>query len=375
MYISKVSGHRQATLAIRQGLRQLDPTVKAPAVNGFGYTYPLLEKIVNKAYLSVIKRTPAVWDYLYDNPDVVRRSKSIQNYLYRTSHAKIGKLLNRHKPDTVVCTQAFPCGMVADYKKTHHLDLRLIGVLTDFTPHAYWINAGVDVYVVPSEEIKGQLVARGVAPESVRVYGIPLRARFALVVDRLAVAAKLGLDPDVPTVLVMGGGQGLGPIKKIVKSLITIDHHFQMVVLAGVNKRIVHKLREYARKASHKVLIFEFVDNVEELMELASLVITKPGGMTTAESLAKGLPMVIVNPIPGQEERNANFLTSHGIGIRVNDIKDIGPQVETLLKSPERLVTMRKAAYAYAKPQASLDIARMILGLSQKSSPVRELTA
>ena len=364
MYITKVSGHRQATVAIQQALRQLDPQIEAPAINGFGYMYPILEKIISKAYMSVIKRTPKVWDYLYDNPSVVKNSQSIQNFLHKTSHEKIEKLIKRHRPEAIVCTQAFPCGMVADYKISHNLDILLIGVLTDFSPHSYWINEGVDYYVVPSEEVKERLVVKGVASERVRVYGIPLRPRFNEPVDRIAIAEKMGLDPDVPTILVMGGGQGLGPIKKIVKSLGKMNMYVQIIVLSGVNKKIVNSLRRYAAKADKKILVFEFVTNVEELMTVAKLIVTKPGGMTTAESLTKGLPMVVINPIPGQEMRNTDFLIQQGIGIRVHDVDDIGGEVEVLLRSPERLAAMRKAALAHAKPHASLDIARLILGAS-----------
>ncbi len=361
MYITKVSGHRQATVAIQQALRQLDPTIEAPAINGFGYTYPILEKIINKAYMSVIKRTPKVWDYLYDNPKIVKNSQSIQNFLHKTSHEKIAKLIQRYQPQAIVCTQAFPCGMVADYKISHNLDILIIGVLTDFSPHSYWINEGVDYYVVPSEEVKERLVAKGVAAKRVRVYGIPLRPRFTEPVDRIAIAENMGLDPKAPTILVMGGGQGLGPIKKIVKSLGKMNMFVQIVVLSGVNKKILNSLRRYAATSDKKILVFEFVNNVEELMEVANLIITKPGGMTTAESLTKGLPMVIVNPIPGQEMRNTDFLIQQGIGIRVHDVEDIGDEVEVLLRSPERLAAMRKAAMAHAKPHASLDIARLIL--------------
>ena len=126
----------------------------------------------------------------------------------------------------------------------------------------------------------------------------------------------------------------------------------------------MNSLRRYAAKADKKILVFEFVTNVEELMTLADLIVTKPGGMTTAESLTKGLPMVIINPIPGQEMRNTDFLIQQGIGIRVHDVDDIGGEVEVLLRSPERLAAMRKAALAHAKPHASLDIARLILGAS-----------
>ncbi len=361
MYITRVSGHRQATVAIQKSLRELSPQVEVPSINGFGYTYPLLEKVVNKAYLSVIKRTPIVWDYLYDNPKIVKKSQSIKNFLHKTSHKKLKKLFDRYSPDTVVCTQAFPCGMVADFKSAYNLKVRLIGVLTDFSPHSFWINDGVDFYVVPSEDAKERYIKMGVAADIIKVYGIPIQSKFSLKLDKHPIAQKLGLDLSVPTILIMGGGQGLGPIKKIVKSLTKINLNIQIIVLAGINRKIIDSLKKYSLKTDKKILVFEYTKNVDELMEVASLIITKPGGMTTAECLSKGLPMVIVNPIPGQEMRNTDFLINKGIGVRIDDTNDIKEEIELLLKSPERLSSMRQRAYENANPYAAMDIAKLIL--------------
>lgn len=364
MYITKVSGHRQATVAIQQSLKYLIPDIEAPMVNGFGHTYPFLEKVVNSAYMGVIKTTPKLWDYMYDNPRLVKNSQSIKNFLHKSSHDKMAKLFERHQPDTVVCTQAFPCGMVADYKHTHHLNTRIVGVLTDFAPHAFWINEGVDYYVVPSLEAKERFIKKGVSPDAVKVYGIPIKSKFANQLDKRPIAQALGLKMDIPTVLVMGGGQGLGPILKIVQSLMSAAMDLQIVVLTGTNKKVLGRMHGLARQSTKKILVYEFVNNVDELMEVASLIITKPGGITTAECLAKGLPMMIVDPIPGQEMRNTDFLIKKGIAIRVDYTSDIGEEVELLLQLPERLATMVKAAYAHAKPHAALDVAKLIAKFS-----------
>ena len=361
MYITKVSGHRQATVAIQDALKQLEPDISTPPINAFGYAYPVLVKIVNQAYMSVIKSTPKVWDYLYDNPNIVKSSESLKKFLHKTSHEKVGKLFEKYQPDAVVCTQAFPCGMVADYKRSFGLKTKLIGVLTDYAPHSYWINEGVDYYVVPSEDAKERFIKKGLPADRIKVYGIPLRLGFAKKLDEKAIAEKLGLDLRVPTLLIMGGGQGLGPIKKIVKSLIKIDMNIQMIVLTGVNKKIIKSLKRQSKKTDKKIIIYEYVTNVDELMEVADLIITKPGGMTTAESLTKGLPMVIVNPIPGQEMRNTDFLIQKGIAIRIDDASDIGEEIELLLRSPGRLELMSRAAYDNAKPMAALDVAKLIL--------------
>ncbi len=362
MYITRISGHRQATVAIQQTLKDLYPNIKAPTINGFGYTYPVLEKVVNQAYMSVIKNTPKVWDYIYDNPKVVKNSRFIKDFLHRSSFVKLQRLFDRHQPQTVVCTQAFPCGMVADYKRKKGLSTKVIGVLTDFAPHAFWINEGVDYYIVPSLEAKERFMSKGVPEDAIKVYGIPIRAKFAVQLDKRPVAEKLGLRMDVPTVLIMGGGQGLGPIKTIVGALRDIDRRMQIIVLAGTNKKILEFLeQEQQKKGDKTILAFEFINNVDELMELATLIITKPGGITTAECLAKGLPMVIVSPIPGQEMRNTDFLIKKGIGLRVDNPCDVGEEVDLLLRSPDRLAEMSRAAYANARPHATLDIAKLIL--------------
>jgi processive 1,2-diacylglycerol beta-glucosyltransferase len=368
MYISRVSGHRQATLSIQNALRILDPKVEAPVINGFGYTYPLLERIINRAYLSVIKRTPQVWDYLYDNPKIFKKSESIQKFLNKTSHAKIARLLQKYKPDAVVCTQAFPCGMVADYKKTHNISVKLVAVLTDYAPHSYWINDGVDYYVVPSAESRERFIAKGVCSDKIKIYGIPVKMKFTDQLNREPIAVKLGLDLKRPIILVMGGGQGLGPIKAVVKSLLKIKNPLQMIVLTGTNKKLgkwltrqSDRLESKKQTDAKKILYYDFVKNVDELMEISTLIITKSGGMTTSECLAKGLPMVIVNPLPGQERRNTDFLLKNGIALCIDKTGDLGEEMEMLLKSPERLAAMRKAAFEHGRPHAAMDIARLIL--------------
>jgi len=361
MYITEVSGHHKATMAIEEALRALSPHVETRRINGFGYVYPIMEKIINKAYMGVIKRTPKIWDYLYDNPLIVRRTKRLKNLIHKSNHAKLAKLFDEFKPDVVVCTQAFPCGLVADYKMTYGLDTRLIGVLTDYAPHAYWLHEGVDYYVVPSDEAKERFMKEGIPAHRIKHFGIPVDPKFVGRLNRKLVMEKLGLNSTIPVVLIMGGGQGLGPIKTIVHSLIKLSRNVQLIVVAGTNKKLIRFLRKMESKTHQKMLVYEYAHNIDELMEVASLIVTKPGGMTTAESLCKGLPMVIVNPIPGQEVRNTNHLLKKGVALRINRVRNLRREMEHLLDHPEKLSEMSKAAYQISHPHSSLDIARLIL--------------
>lgn len=363
MYISKVSGHRQATVAIERSIEKMIPQAEVHSINGFGYNYPVLERVINAAYMGVICHTPKVWDYLYDNPKVVKRSANLRKFLNRSSHKKLEKLFSSFPADLVICSQAFPCGMVADYKLSKGLKMKLIGVLTDWAPHSFWIHPGVDYYVVPSEDTKERFVKKGVPAEKIKVLGIPIHYKFAERHDRLRIKTKLGLDPLVPVVLIMGGGQGLGPVKDALRCMTKLSIPVQFIVVAGANLRLYQWLLRFARTASKKILPLDFAANVDELMDAASLIVTKPGGMTTSECLVKGVPMVILNPLPGQEVRNSDFLIEKGIAVHVHDVRDLAEEVELLLRSPDRLAAMSQKALEYGKPHAADDIARLAMTL------------
>jgi len=363
MYISPVSGHRQGAVAISKSLKALDPDCEIKSINGFGYTYPVMEKIINAAYMGVIKNVPQVWEYLYDNPKVIKFSEKWKQSIHKSSHKKLKPLMDEFKPDVVVCTQAFPCGMVADYKKENNLPIKVIGVLTDYAPHLYWLHEGVDYYVVPSEDARQRYVNEGVPDASIKTLGIPIRRKFAESTGVANIAQKLGLDLNIPTVLIMGGGQGLGPMKEAVKSLVRLERPLQLIVICGTNVKLVHWIKKVQRHTDKKIIFYDYANNVDELMEVSSLIVSKPGGMTTSECLAKGLPMVIVDPIPGQEERNSQFLVNQGIAIRVDDKRHIAIEIEKLLNDPKKLAAMKEAALKNGKPLAAENIAHLILDL------------
>ena len=361
MYISQVSGHRQGAVAISKSLKSIDPDCEVLSINGFGYTYPMMEKIINTAYMGVIKRAPKIWEYLYDNPKVIKFSEKWKQSIHRSSHKKLKPLIDEFKPDVIVCTQAFPCGMVADYKLTNQLPITVVGVLTDYAPHLYWLHEGVDYYVVPSQEACDRYLKEGIPESRIKTLGIPIRMKFAETTGREKIAMKLGLDLNIPTILIMGGGQGLGPMKEAVKSLVRLDRSLQLIVICGTNVKLVNWIKKIQRKTAKKIIFYDYASNVDELMEVSTLIVSKPGGMTTSECLAKGLPMVIVDPIPGQEERNSQFLVNQGIAIRVDEKRHIAREIDVLLNTPKKLEMMKQAALKNGKPMAAQNIARLIL--------------
>jgi processive 1,2-diacylglycerol beta-glucosyltransferase len=346
MYITLNSGHHCASLAIENSLKQISPSVETLNINAFRYTNPILEKVINRTYMGVIKNKPEVWEYLYDNPKVL---KSLQRM--------------REAIDAVLCTQAFPCGMIADYKKNLNLKLPLIGVLTDHAPHSYWIFPDVDCYITPSEASKDLFIKNGVDASRIKAFGIPIDPRFNRRHDKKEICKKMNIDPGIPVVLIMGGSQGLGPVEDILNILESIDVLFQLVVICGTNRRLEKVLSRRAPRYRKKLLVFGHVENVDELMESSSIVVTKPGGLTTAEALSKDLPMIIVSPIPGQEAKNTEFLLQQGVAVKAEDSEDIAALAQELLLNSTKLEEMRKQARDLKKPNAAMDIARLVLNM------------
>jgi processive 1,2-diacylglycerol beta-glucosyltransferase len=363
MHISNISGHRSAGLSIEKAIKILSPQTQTLSLNAFNYVHPHGERVINFLYMFTIQKLPFIWAHLYDNPYWNRRTRRIKEFIHRYNFSKLEALFSEFKPDVVVTTQAFPCGMVADFKQAKVIDLPLVAVLTDFVPHSYWIYPNVDYYIAPSDEIKQKLIRKGIIPERIRTFGIPFDPKFNQAKNKTEARKKLKLQESLFTILIMGGGQGLGPIKKVVKILDNLDFNFQGIVVCGTNSRLYRRLKKKLKSYKKNILLFGYADNMEELMSAADIIITKPGGITCAEALSKGLPMVIMSPIPGQEANNASFLIKQGTAKKVNNPEDLAGIISDLYNQPEKLKELSEAALRISKTNSARDIARLLLEL------------
>lgn len=363
LYISVLSGHHRAAMAIEKALRFLNPNIQIYNINSFNYTNPILEKIINRTYTGVIKRTPEVWEYLYDNPKIVKNTRRLKEIIHRYNSSKMKALIEDFRPDAIACTQAFPCGMVADYKVTFNSTIPLVGILTDFYPHSYWIYDAVNRYVVASEEARVRLIESGVPADKISIFGMPIDISFNAPLNRQQVIKRLGLEESAKTILVMGGSGGLGPIKGIVKVLDKVNSKIQIIVVTGNNTRLQSYLQARIKKFNKRIWLVGYTENMSELMSVSDILITKPGGLTVSEALAKALPLIIVNPIPGQEAKNTQFLLQKKTALKVDHIDEIAHLVENICGAPSRLKALKEAAAALGRPESALDIARMILKL------------
>lgn len=372
LYLTKHSGHYAAAVAIDEAVRRRDGRVESMLLDSFSHANPVLSKVTLRAYLAALKAAPEIWEWMYDNPELKERTKRIRDLLNRGNSRKLQSILTSFKPDVVVCTQGFACGVLASWKeRTGNRRPALVGVLTDFVAHRYWAHDQVDLYIAPNEATKGTLFSQGVPPERVRVTGIPINDRHRHLADKDAVYESLGFKPGLPLVLLMGGSLGLGPMKSVIRKLDKLPQPFYIVAITGKNEELKERLERKGQKLRHPTRIFGFVENIHELMDAAEMVVTKPGGITTAECLVKRLPMIIINPIPGQEAKNTEYLLSHGVAVQAEDANDVRLFVDEFFRNPEKLRQMREAARTLGRPNAADAAAQEILSiLATKPGPV-----
>lgn len=352
LYATKSSGHRRAADAIRNQLAALDPSVKTTGMDFFTHHYPHLSPFFFRMYVDLMRSLPHVWDYLYDHPDIAAATKELRAFLNLLNVPKLRTLVRREKPDAIVCTQSVPAGFLAQEKRKNRIAVPLFAVITDFVANPYWPVTHMDGYFVPHDDIRQQLMARGVPAQRIMVTGIPIDASFAAAHDRAAARSRLGIRPSETAVLVMGGNHGLGQIETAVHALADCMAPVHTIVVTGHNRALQRRLmKRYAARRS--VTVLGISNAIAELMDAADVLISKPGGLTSSEALAKRLPMIMVAPLPGQEERNAEFLVRHRVALRCTDVKSLGRMVVDLFSRPASLRRMKEQALALGRPHAA----------------------
>jgi processive 1,2-diacylglycerol beta-glucosyltransferase len=230
-HISQFGGHRKAASNIKEALLYRDKNLKILNVNGFGYFYPFWEKVVEFIYTSVINYFPFLWGKIYDRKKIVKELNYLRKLVNRMAFKKLKFLLKEFSPDCIIATQAFPCGIVADYKKEFNFKVPLVAVVTDYYPHRFWVHSQVDKYVVACKEAKNILIKEGVKENKINIYGIPISIKFLQNCSRESIAEEYGFKKDLKAVLIMGGGLGIGPMRKIALGLDELEEDFQMIIV------------------------------------------------------------------------------------------------------------------------------------------------
>lgn len=359
------SGHEKAAQAIVRAMEDmgLPGTVRIlDALHGADSFYRFL---FTQGYLTVIQRAPFLWGIPYDLTDT-RLLQGFSHGLHRLSNwahgRQLEKLFLQEKPDAIIGTHFFPMEVAGALKHRGKLSARLITVITDYLPHALWIAQGIDTYVVASQEAKEELIRRGIHAQSIRIFGIPIDPKFGQHPERAALRSKLGILTQCLTILIGSGGSGTGPVRKTIEALGQVKAPLQLVVVAGKNDALLKEMEALRSQCPHPMRVYGFIDNMDELMEVSDLMITKPGGLSCAEALTKGLPLLLTDPIPGQESRNANFLVKQGAALLARSPQEIAAWVRRLLEDPKQFEMLRQKGAQVRFPEAAAHIAEEVLG-------------
>lgn len=358
------AGHTMAARAVAEALTALRPEATVEVHDVLVSTTRFFRWLYARGYSGLVNHAPALMRKLYEAMD---RAPSAWNDGWRipfqdASARGTRRLLRRKDPQLIVNTHFLPAELVARMRRRGELDCPQATVTTDFETFRLWVQPPTERYFTATQDGASYLTAWGAPVECIRVTGIPVRAAFGQPLDRTEMRRRHALEPDRPVILVLSGPLATGPVHEYVRQLAGLRNRPQVVVVTGRNERLRARLEPLARELPG-VRVLGFTDRMHEWMRAADLAISKPGGLTSSEALACGLPLVVVNPIPGHEERNSDYLLERGAAIRVNHPRLLGPRVGRLLSNPARLARMREAALAAGRPAAAEQIAREVLGL------------
>jgi len=360
------AGHVRAAEAIEKAFNEAKDAAGREVlhVDVLNYTNKLFRHLYSKAYIDLVNKMPEVPGWFYDKLDKPWKNERRRLALDKLNTRPFVKLLKEYRPDLIVCTHFLPAEIVSWLKAKERLSSRQVIIVTDFDVHAMWLVHHYEHYFVAIEEARVYLEVLGIPAEKITVSGIPIDPVFGIKKDKQEMRAKHGLTPDRTTILLSAGGFGVGSVDALVSSLLPLQHRAQIVAICGRNEELKKRLTKLAARTKPDATVllkpFGYTKEMDELMTASDLVLGKPGGLTTSEALAKGLVFVIVNPIPGQEERNSDHLLEGGVAIRCNNLPTLAYKLDRLLGDPRRVQSMKANALRMGHPNAAKEIVEQL---------------
>jgi processive 1,2-diacylglycerol beta-glucosyltransferase len=361
------AGHVRAAEAVEKAFKQRKDSdgLEVHHFDVLNYTNKLFRHLYSKAYIDLVNKMPEVPGWVYDKLDKPWKNERRRLALDKLNTRPFVKLLREYQPDLIVCTHFLPAEIVSWLKAKERLASRQVIIVTDFDVHAMWLVHHYERYFVAVDEARVYLETLGIPPEKITVSGIPIDPVFALKKDKQEMRAKHGLAPDRTTILLSAGGFGVGSVDALVQSLLPLQHRAQVVAICGRNEELKERLTKLASRIKPDAMVLlkplGYTKEMDELMTASDLVLGKPGGLTTSEALAKGLVFVIVNPIPGQEERNSDHLLEGAAAIRCNNLPTLSYKLDRLLGDPQRFKSMQTNARRMGHPNAAKEIVDQLM--------------
>jgi processive 1,2-diacylglycerol beta-glucosyltransferase len=355
------TGHIRAAQALEKEFLKDERVGAVRHEDALKFTNKIFREAYSTLYMKLVRDAPNILGWAYRASDEPWKTDRLRLQFERLNTGPLVKMIQEFNPQITVCTHFTPAGIIAHLITRGDLKTRLVIVVTDFDCHAMWLSRTFDRYFVALEETKAHLEALGLPGERITVSGIPIDANFGQAIDRRAMRTAYGLDAEKTTLLLSAGALGVGPTELIVEQLKRLRADTQTVVICGKSEEVKARVTAAVGEARGQFLVLGYSDRMDELMRMSDLFIGKPGGLTSSEAMACGLPMVIFSPIPGQEERNADHLLEEGAGLRCNELTTMPFKIDRLLANPSRLLAMSEAARALGKPSASRAIVNCLL--------------
>lgn len=322
----------------------------------FDYINHRLGNYVNDGYLVSTKYLPKAYGKAYgklSEKDEPYDRHSVLALFSRFVSKRLAKFVTEYNPDVMIGTHSYAGVCMSILEENNVTSCPTYGIVTDFTVHPFWESTLLDYYIIPDELLSAKMQKKGISKSRLLPFGIPVRAPFSVKIDKAKARQMLGIY-DMPTVLVMMGSMGYGNIKALLEEMDVSEYNFQIICVCGNNKKIKNTVEEF--NWTKNVHVYGFADNVDVMMDASDFIITKPGGLTTSESLAKGLPMITMNPIPGHEDRNLNFLVNSGAAVMVNENYRISDALNLMFGCKWRMKLMEESAQKLGKPNAACDL-------------------
>jgi len=359
------AGHMRAAQAVEAAFKERFPQVEVRNIEALGFTNAAFQKSFTGTYEKLSADLPSVWGMIYEKMEAKPAKSKMKKLATLFDRANALPLLAEVKafgPDAIVCTHYLPAEVLAPRRRKGKLAAPVYVVLTDYDIHTMWIQDGVDGYFVATGEMAYALDAKGVGNARVVVTGIPVMPEFARrYPGKPEMRRNLGLRTGAPTVLVSAGGFAAAGVEEAIGRVADAAEGAQLLVVAGRTESLKKVIDRVASKHRGRVVPYGFITNMNELMAASDFAVTKSGGLTSSECLAMGLPMVIWNPIPGQEERNSDYLLENGAALRANSLAHLVFKVRRLLGDSALLARMQDAARRIARPNAAFEIAQRVM--------------
>lgn len=329
------------------------------------YISPVLKDLVSYGYLMSAKELPKVYGKAYrmaEKRDTEGKDSKFIKISNTILSRKLVKFVAEYMPDVIVCTHVFAAILMNYLSDKIDKNIKTVGIITDFAIHPYWEDTTADYYITANEMLTNQARVRGIDPEKLVPIGIPINPKFAARIDKRTARKRLGIE-DMRTVLVMSGSMGYGKVSTLMEKLDMSAMDFQIISVCGRNEKLKSEIDEM--RFTRRVYNYGYSDMIDVFMDAADCIVTKPGGLTTSEALAKGLPMIMANPIPGQEDRNVEFLLNNGAALKVSKTFPIDEALYQMFNNTERIKTINDMVSFLGKPNAMRDTVDFIMKISE----------